>query len=290
MAKKLKLPFGLNPNGDLVEISEVERGLACECTCPGCGSRLKARKGNEKIHHFAHHDDTKCTSGLETVLHLAAKRVIEEEGKISLPEFGREWSNGTWEPLVDKRVLIAEKVVLEKKVNQIIPDVVVKNNKERVLVEIAVTHFADEKKQEKIENLGISAIEVNLSKLYKKGEINLASLKEAVVESTKYKKWLYSVEGNNVLREKARKEKEEEERYRQEMEKARLAEEWRKTLADDSYVMHCPKEKRKGKGGFFAKVKADCESCKRFEGIDKDKGQVLCGKYKRIGMAREIAQ
>ena len=40
----------------IVTIDEVERGLECGCVCIHCHARLKARKGDEREHHFAHHD------------------------------------------------------------------------------------------------------------------------------------------------------------------------------------------------------------------------------------------
>ena len=68
----MKLPFGLK-NGQIVEINEVEKGLACNCICPSCGSPLIARKGQKKIHHFAHYK-ADCKAALETAIHLAAKK------------------------------------------------------------------------------------------------------------------------------------------------------------------------------------------------------------------------
>ena len=44
----------LNENNNLVQIENVERGLACKCTCFECGETVIARKGDIKEHHFAH--------------------------------------------------------------------------------------------------------------------------------------------------------------------------------------------------------------------------------------------
>lgn len=80
------LPYGIAPDGTLRPISAVNRGLTCDCRCPGCGRRLVAKKGTEVAHHFAHEADAECTSGYETVAHLLAKQIITESGWIDTPE------------------------------------------------------------------------------------------------------------------------------------------------------------------------------------------------------------
>lgn len=46
--------IALDENKKLVDIKDVERGLACQCTCFECGETVIARKGEIKEHHFAH--------------------------------------------------------------------------------------------------------------------------------------------------------------------------------------------------------------------------------------------
>lgn len=82
---KLKLPFG-HKNGSIVHVSKVERGLACGCTCPGCGHSLVARKGNKVTPHFAHYKGQECENALESAMHLASKEVLMREEKIVLPQ------------------------------------------------------------------------------------------------------------------------------------------------------------------------------------------------------------
>lgn len=47
-------------DGELIHISEADRGLACGCRCPACGEMLVARKGPVKVHHFAHYSSQGC--------------------------------------------------------------------------------------------------------------------------------------------------------------------------------------------------------------------------------------
>lgn len=85
----------------MVSPADVLSGRACECVCPGCGSSLQARKGDQNVWHFAH-DGRACTSGAETAVHLMAKQILAAERNIHLPAvqvslsatdaFGRERS------------------------------------------------------------------------------------------------------------------------------------------------------------------------------------------------------
>lgn len=79
--QKIKLPFGLDKNNTIIHISEVESGKNCDCFCPGCHSPLIAAKGNKILHHFKHSIDRECKNGLESAIHMAAKRQILKKNK-----------------------------------------------------------------------------------------------------------------------------------------------------------------------------------------------------------------
>lgn len=71
--KAFKIPYG-ERDGDLRHISEVERGVRCQCVCPVCNERLVARKGQKVKHHFGHYPGANCSA--ETVLHQLGKRLM----------------------------------------------------------------------------------------------------------------------------------------------------------------------------------------------------------------------
>lgn len=188
---ELKLPFGLKDN-KLVEVSQVERGLECGCVCPACGHKLIARKGDRTVHHFAHHKSAECVGALETALHLAAKDILDRHKKIRIPEVIATIGVGYGEPiqLYTEQTLQFGKVYLEKRLGEIIPDIIVEVNGKQLFLEIAVTHFIDEVKKAKLEQLNISTLEIDLSKLDR--QITLNELETILIDGLENKTWIYN--------------------------------------------------------------------------------------------------
>ncbi|MCG3176685.1 MAG: hypothetical protein MOGMAGMI_01643 [Candidatus Omnitrophica bacterium] len=184
----LKLPFGLK-NGQLVQVSDVESGLNCGCSCPACGDSLVARKGKIKIHHFAHHNSD-CIHGFETAIHLAAKKIIEEAGYIRLPKLECTIISGRQNFSFDETVVHFDKIYLEKRHHDIVPDIVLEKDGRILCVEIFVTHKVDEEKRTKIRQSNTSAIEIDLSEIDR--TIDFELLKEKVVESAENKEWIFN--------------------------------------------------------------------------------------------------
>jgi hypothetical protein len=181
-------------NNELKHVDEVENGLNCKCLCPFCGERLIARNaGKIQEHHFAHVSGAECQYGYETSLHLLAKKVLSTFDKIYLPKY--EILNLEIYPEGNFNYI---DVKLENKLQNIIPDVLVSDEKGNLLIiEIKVTHKVDELKLEKIKELDISTVEIDLSDF--KGEsIDEKLLTKIIFENNKYKSWLYNKKGNEV--------------------------------------------------------------------------------------------
>jgi hypothetical protein len=62
------VPFAVDASGTFRDVAEVTRGLSCGCYCADCKGPLVAKKGEIKIHHFAHHDRRDCRHALEASL------------------------------------------------------------------------------------------------------------------------------------------------------------------------------------------------------------------------------
>ena len=150
MNMNVKIQYGLDiESGKIRHISEVESGEKANCKCIECGNILIARKGKIQKHHFQHKSNKKCNGGNpETVLHLIGKEIIKENNRVLL---------------FKTKYFDYYKVELEKKINDYKPDAVVTNNQnESWLVEIAVSHFIDKEKKEKIQRDKKNCIEITL--------------------------------------------------------------------------------------------------------------------------------
>lgn len=194
------LPYGIK-NGELVKIDTVSSGLRCDCFCPSCGSALVAKKGKLKTHHFAHYQEGNCAGAIETALHLAAKRILQERKKIRLPDL----LEFIGEPFYDyvtlqkSQIIKFEDVKSEVRWNDIVVDIVGYFNNQPLLIEIGVTHFIDTSKEQKIIEYGVSCIEIDLSFL--ENGFSEKELEKAVINDTSNKSWIFHRKHEKLLTE-----------------------------------------------------------------------------------------
>lgn len=182
-------------DGKPVHVSEVERGMACGCTCAACGEPLVARKGKVKAHHFAHKSDgNSCGYGYQSSLHLMAKEAIAEMGYIWLPDLYVNVGNGAGNQMLleEARSVTVDEVLLERRVGGVVPDVVIKSGDEQFLLEVYVTHAVDSRKRQKMEAAGLSAMELDLHDI--DGEIDKEYIQELMLGHTDRKYWACSPE------------------------------------------------------------------------------------------------
>lgn len=173
----LRVPFGVSQmDGRLYEPRAVPLGAACGCICPGCHQPLYAKHclGERVAPHFAHGPGTNCNAGYESAPHMAAKQLIDEERHLRFPcllvQIHIRDAMGRLHELCNELppagYLPLKEVVLEKAIGRIRPDLLVTSAEIGVvLIEIAVTHFVDEEKLEKIAGMKIPLLEFDLSHL-----------------------------------------------------------------------------------------------------------------------------
>jgi len=88
-ARSGKIPFAIDAAGRWRDVSEVARGKACVCVCPDCKGPLVARKGDVRVHHFAHADQRECRHALEASLFGMTMEQLSRPGaRLALPEHG----------------------------------------------------------------------------------------------------------------------------------------------------------------------------------------------------------
>lgn len=204
---------------EFVHIEQVVSGLSCNCLCPKCKTRLVARKGRKTAHHFAHHSIYECEGAWETALHLYAKKILQEQKTIKIPEIviKREFRAIV---LVEKSwIYNFEQISIEQFLGNFQPDAIITHPHE-ILIEFAVTHFCEPEKYKKIKKKNISAIEIDLSKT--PNEIGREELKNYILLDAP-RVWLHSRRYDKERKQIILNEKKDEESAA--LENARLAKE-----------------------------------------------------------------
>ncbi|MCR5613409.1 competence protein CoiA family protein [Treponema sp.] len=181
MNKQVSLPCGLSKDGKLIYIEDAENGLKCECFCPACKQALVAKNGGKKReHHFAHLNVVECEHGYQSALHYMAKDIFLELQYLTFIKNGN--------PVQYK----IDSVVLECKVDEVIPDIFIVCDGKRFFVEIYVTHAVDDIKKQKIQDMRISAIEIDLSRFHHE-MITKEELREEIVNPQNFS-WIYDAD------------------------------------------------------------------------------------------------
>ena len=206
--RKVQLEYGLR--GDKVifvsELTDLERGKACNCICPVCRKQLVAKLGSHNQWHFAH-DGAECNlvAAQQTALHMLAKEIIESSKKLLFPGISikkDDYCNDIEDfrvrakipPTIEyrkARVVNCDSVSLEKKISSIVPDIIVTAKGRKCLIEVAVTHFVDEEKEQKIKETGLPLFEIDLSNLYN-SEFSREELAEEVLFNPSNRTWIFN--------------------------------------------------------------------------------------------------
>lgn len=185
--QRAKMTMAISHDDSIVSITDVDKGLGCNCHCLGCGTPLVAKKGSSMAHHFAHHVETgaierECSGALETEIHIRAKRYVQKQRKLLLPV-------GLISP--EPKEFEFQEVLLEKRMtgNKYIPDATAIFDGEKVLIEIAVTHFCEPEKIQALKDTFTNAVEFDFSDFTWEGEV-IRDEDIANHFNTKQGKWL----------------------------------------------------------------------------------------------------
>jgi competence CoiA-like predicted nuclease len=146
--KQFKVPFAFDINGNVVDVQSAVRGESYKCTC---GSEVKIRGGDIISDHFYHLTDSECS--LESAIHKAYKSVFLKSKKIRLPYI----VNGS-------DFIEFERVELEKKIDDYIPDAIGYIGDKMYLIEFAKTSYIGERKRNKITKSNLFCLEVDIIK------------------------------------------------------------------------------------------------------------------------------
>lgn len=268
--KQLNLTVALK-DGVVTRIEDVESGLNCGCVCPACGERLVAKKGAKMMHHFAHYTGHNCEHGYESSLHLAAKEILSNAKKIIIPPVYVKFPN-TYkadEVVCGAKEISIDRVELEKRFGDVIPDVVVYAGGKKFFIEIYVTHCIDDEKLIKLQNADLSTIEIDLSK--KDSITSVDELRELLLNEREEKKWKYNSLANRYLQHFFR-----------------IADK-RKIVSRGfaKQVDNCPIKSRVWRGKPYANFIDDCLDCKYCISATHE-GELLCSGRLRIATIKDF--
>lgn len=213
LIKEIELAFGLR-KGKIVhidELTEKERGLSCGCFCPSCGAPLQARLGQKNRHHFSHNSEN-CSNetATQTALHILAKEIIAQRGTLLFPSIRFEYRNSSYfsykyiqnlpeyVEIKPERNIKCDEVFLETSLSSIVPDIIFVSQKNSCIIEIAVTHFVDEIKEQKIKKLGLPALEIDLSECYRQN-LNRAEIENEIINNSENRRWIYYPNLENLI-------------------------------------------------------------------------------------------
>lgn len=258
-------------DGMATSIEKVERGLKCGCICPSCGEPLVAKKGAKRMHHFAHYSGHSCAYGYETSLHIAAKEIISKANRMMLPAVYIQFPNSSKasELYCEAKEIAVERVVLEQRFQDVIPDVVIYTGGKQLFLEVRVTHAIDNVKLEKLKQSDSSTIEIDLSK--KAHSISLEELQHILLEDCEEKKWVYNSVANKYLQ-------------------LFYAAADKKDIIARGFALHvdhCPIQVRSWRGKPYANFLDDCQGCKYCISYQPE-GEILCTGRKCIATIRDF--
>ncbi|BEU98842.1 hypothetical protein ACDW_45480 (plasmid) [Acidovorax sp. DW039] len=146
----------------------------------------------------------------ETVLHYAVKHILKEAGELHTPEavvYAEAFSeidhhHRTWR-LPEQRLRLSN-VEMEKRLGLTRPDLVCQAvdtsngpSYPVLCIEVTVSNRISEERRNRIQKVGMPAIEIDLSRL--QGRITRDKLKQLVVNSSQLKQWIF----NPVLRDRS---------------------------------------------------------------------------------------
>ncbi|MBE2263421.1 MAG: hypothetical protein IAE92_11815 [Burkholderiaceae bacterium] len=195
--------FGLDEFNHLVHVSEVDRGLACQCRCVVCEEPLIARQGNVRGHHFAHASNREpCDSSHESLLHRYAKQlIVQAKGLMAPMTPAVALFLGISDADSPDQLHALASVQEEVMIGNIKPDLlVVTSGGVQVAIEIAYSSFCDLIKVAAFESLNLPALEIDLSH-FTPDNFDPVAVRDSVVTSLTRKNWVWPMECPPLLAE-----------------------------------------------------------------------------------------
>lgn len=163
-SRELRVPFGVDPDGNLVAADSAVRETAY--SCPACSSGLVLRQGDVRVAHFAHVTEGACSS--ESVMHKTAKLRIQQaiaewkQGRAVAPRVQGKCPRcrGVFGTPLPERISSAE---LEHRLpGGLVADVALLSSGQLAgIVEIRWAHAVPDDKADALESAGVRWVELD---------------------------------------------------------------------------------------------------------------------------------
>lgn len=233
VVSSLRLKYGLDKATHHARfVYEVPKGLDCHCVCPICGEDLIARKGDVRVHHFAHRSGADCQGARAAMLHKLVQEVIAEEKTILLPPFNKQFVHQPARLVTFDDVSVATLCKDENKTHQ--PDCVgtVKSEGIEIAIEISCTTRISKTRREEISSQQRYYVEIDFAKILNT-DYTKETIKEKLLTRSYERWWIWHPVWSKEEAEKAEehRKREEEEQRRKEAQHKREQEERMRLIA-----------------------------------------------------------
>jgi len=208
-------------NGELIEISEAENGIKCNCFCPNCGERLIAvsnieSKTYKNSAHFRHESGVDCVGAYESALHLLAKDVLFKLKKLQLPDYHFDYDpSNKFSFEKSFQVFEFDECSLEQRIDYkdfyLIPDLIGHFQGKRIFIEFAYSHFVDVEKRKKIQKSKNVCIEIDIRGM----ELDSAELEKLFLSRSDKIYWISNPKQDEIYLEKEKKRSQLSEKEKQ---------------------------------------------------------------------------
>jgi hypothetical protein len=200
----IKNPFALNDLDMSIHADEAHSRPSNSWSCPGCLKPLTLKRSINDRPFFSHRSDP-CRSGYETALHAFAKRIIAEEKRLMIPSYKVDGEITSTAAMLSFESASMETMDERAASVRMVPDCTLIKGDATLYVEVAVTHWVDERKALKALNAKTSMIEITLNRK-SAGEMSYDELREYVLSGAR-RDWVHNAKHDmHVLRLRRRRE------------------------------------------------------------------------------------
>ncbi|MFB0920463.1 MAG: hypothetical protein QMB62_06225 [Oscillospiraceae bacterium] len=187
--------FGVSKeSGEVLSIDQVPSGLTCNCVCAACGVALEARKGTQRIHHFAHVSNYECLYSNEVSLYMIAVDFLKDEKKNILPPVMVSFPSKATEKAEDARLIVIDDIEYSCPPEAYPPIVILTVHGYHMRLILNFGHYFDKTDLSRFEiesrEHEWACLCMDLPAIQNKSAFDIAILKKRLVEDTDHKYWL----------------------------------------------------------------------------------------------------